>query len=289
MPAASKPPALNGALSEPPEGVVSSAVGARPDELRVTSSRLSPVSEINTSLDDAYAWVSPDGLKIYFTREDRKQEQTPHTYRASRTSVDASFDKPVVVNSLRQAVLSDDGLTMVGHVGDPGLEQLLQTDRLRTADDFPPPTIIASLSARRGAKSPWLSEDGLTLYFQDKASGGMTVACRRASRQMDWPQPGLLASIDDQFYSGGPRTWLSFSQGGLILFFCKGGTRDSQVFCATRASQQEAFESPQQVLVDGAPLIGRAPRYVASTRELYISSTSEKGDFDLLVLKDFTP
>ncbi|MGV3483488.1 MAG: serine/threonine-protein kinase [Planctomycetaceae bacterium] len=281
------PSAPAGATGEPAGSAPGSELSAQPSDSQTASPELRALSEINTSLDDAYAWVSPDGLEIYFTREDRDQKQAPHTYRATRPTAEASFGEPIVVNSLRHAVLSSDGLTMIGLAGEPGSEQLYQANRLRTADDFPSPRIITALSGQRGAKSPWLSDTGLMLYFQHRANG--TVASRRASRQSAWSQPGRPPAIDDRFYRGGPRTWLSFSQGGLIVFFCEGGTRDSEVYFATRAIQHQEFGPPQQVLVDGEPLIGRAPRYVAATRELFISVPSKNGGLDLWAVKNFTP
>ena len=268
------------------------------------ASLLRPLSELNTSADETSPWLSRDGLEIYFGRE--WNFQGPQTFRATRASIDAPFGPDSVVNSLKHAVLSQDGLLMVGLMKEGGSEQLYQSTRKTTTDSFAAPQKIRSLQGQLAPKSPWLSADGKRLIFQrdDKAGDyagkdspeamrhNEFVMCRWESSKSEWSSPVRLPMSDHSLYTDA-LTWPSLSDDQLTLLFCNGGGRQPEVMYATRSDPLKSFVNPHKVLVDGQPLLGRAPRYHEATGQLIFSrDKAEPGqtqDFDLWVLNGFVP
>ena len=271
-----------------------------------STSRLEPITELNTPHSDSFAWVSPDGLRIYFTRQAEPNEK-PQTYRATRTSTDAPFRPAEYLSSMRHAVMSGDELYMIGIDGDRSEVKLHHARRSSVNSDFAPTSVIDELADQANPKSPWLGSNGLNLVFQRKDSvGGYPgkvasddatsqtefVLCRRPSIDSKWSEPRRLPLLDDPLYSDA-LTWPSLSDDGLTLFFCNGGGRFPEVMYATRSHRQSAFGSPRKVAIDGKPLLGRAPRYVEATRELFVTRYSDASgqseNWDLWVVKDFVP
>jgi hypothetical protein len=267
--------------------------------------RLQSVAELNTTSNDAYPWLTPDGRTIYFTRELAVEKQ-PGIYRATRPDVNSPFGPPEFVCSDRHAVLSADQRCMVALGGryraDAGLFQ-----KCRDSDTaaFEPLSLIEELKKQPNPKSPWLTADGLTLIFQradvaggypgspKNASGSEFVICRRTSPNGTWSDPQRLPIQDDALYTA-PLTWPMLTEDGLTLFFCIGGTRlSSELAYATRAKVGQPFHNARKILVDGKPLTGRAPRYIGATRELFFDrdsgSDATPENRDLWVLKNFSP
>jgi hypothetical protein len=285
----------------------------RARELRVQSaaappmtSRLQPLAELNTAQSDSFAWVSPDGLRIYFTRQAEPHEK-PQTYGATRTSADAPFGPAEYVSSMRHATMSGDELYIVGIDGNRFEPKLHHARRNSVNSDFAPTTVIEELADQANPKSPWLGSNGLNMVFQRKDSVGdypgkvasddrtsqtEFVVSRRPSLDSKWSEPRRLPLLDDPLYSDA-LTWPSISEDGLTLFFCNGGGRFPEVMYATRMHRRSAFGSPRKVAIDGKPLLGRAPRYVEATRELFVTRYSDvdnqSENWDLWVVKDFVP
>ena len=270
------------------------------------TSRLEPIREPNTSQHDSFAWVSRDGLRIYFTRHTDAQEK-PKTYFAARTHSRMPFGPAQYLISMRHTALSGDELLMVGFNDDHVGAKLHQTRRDRVLSDFAPPTVIEELADQKNAKSPWLSTDGLTLVFQrhdpegdypgkaskDNATSQTEfVICDRPSVDSKWSKPRPIPLEDDPLYNDA-LTWPMLSDDGLTLFFCNGGGRLPEVVYATREHPIHAFADPRKVMFDGQPLLGRAPRYVPATKELvvgrYAGSDNGPENWDLWVVKDFVP
>jgi hypothetical protein len=197
-------------------------------------------------------------------------------------------------------------LYMVGIQGIEGEEKLCEAKRSSTAEPFSTPQVIEAVRNQPSPKFPWLADDGLRLVFQRRDEVGdysglrssktmqqtEFVFCRRGSPDEPWTAPVRLPLADDPSYTDA-LTCPSLSSDGLTIFFCQGDSRFAQVMYATRSSLLKAFTDPRPALVDGEPLLGQAPRYVAATEELFLSR--ERGTpratqgRDLWVLKDFVP
>ena len=84
-----------------------------------------------------------------------------------------------------------------------------------------------------------------------------------------------------------PLTWPMLSDDGVTLFFCHGGDAAPEVWWATRVDRNVPFAEYHPAMIDGKVLIGRAPRYVSATDELYITVKSQQTGWDLYVVRDF--
>jgi hypothetical protein len=204
---------------------------------------------------------------------------------ASRADVPRPFAAPASVASVRHPVLTGDELELVG-IAEGRNGQLVSCRRAARDDAFPAPTPISALDGQLNPKSPWVSPDGLTLVFQ-RTSGATVelVTSTRPSRDAAWTAPAPMAGLNQAARGGTPPTWPFLSENGLVLWFGHGGNRETQVWRATRASLQEPFGDFQPFLIDGAPLVGRAPRYCAATGELFLARPAGENDWELAVVR----
>jgi serine/threonine protein kinase len=271
--------------------------------------RLELVRELQTPFDEASCWLSHDGLTIYFLREDVESPTNntgrrlvkPGIYRAVRTTPEAPFGAAEYVGEGRHPTLSADQRLMVAIGAGKPPARLLQSWRDEPGSAWGPLSPIQELKDQPNVKSPWLFGDGRTLVFQRRDEtetypGNGTprsefVVCRRSSPKEAWSVPERLPLRPDPVYTF--VTWPMITDDGLTMFLCNGGTRsESEVLYVTRTSTDQPFGDPRQIIIDGKPLQGRCPRYVAATRELFVSLASGSNtaqDSDLWVVKNFAP
>lgn len=150
-----------------------------------------------------------------------------------------------------------------------------------TPEPLPSPINLSNtLSA-----TPWLSADGLTLYFASDRPGGygkfdLWVATRNSAND-NWGEPANLGS---NVNTSAPEAMPCLSSDGLTLYFGDGnpfgwpprnGTPGNfQIWTATRATQQSPWNIPTEV---GAPVgTTSAESYPHLSRDglsLYFAST----------------
>jgi hypothetical protein len=160
---------------------------------------------------------------------------------------------------------------------------------------------IVRFAGSRSVQAPWLSSNGLTLIFQrtdeqNSYPGGSSprssrtefVISKRAGLEADWSFPGRLP-LGTAPQLNRPLTWPMLTDDGLTLLFCHGAGLDSEVMIATRPADGARFRNLRTVNIDGKPLVGRAPRYVESTGELFVTQLHAGStiDWDLYVIRNF--
>mgnify|MGYP001174112282 CR=1 FL=1 len=260
---------------------------------------LRPVRELNSSGMDGYCWLNPSGLTIYFTREGIPKSGI---WKASRITIAHQFGVPVFETRARQIALSGDETVAVALMGYEKPSELAESSRrgFRQAplDNF---RAIVRFAGSRSVQSPWLLSNGLTLIFQrtdeqNSYPGGSSprssrtefVISKRAGLEAAWSFPGRLPFGTAPQLSK-PLTWPMLTDDGLTLLFSHGAGPDSEVMIATRPSDDARFRNVRTVNIDGKPLVGRAPRYVESTGELFVTQlhASSTTDWDLFVIRNF--
>lgn len=187
----------------------------------------------------------------------------------------------------RHATLAADGLQMVmlqrradGQAG----ESLWHTSRASIEESFQRPREIRELNRLRSPKNPSLSSDGLTLVFNHNTtpidqkidySKAEVVSCTRQRASDNWspPLPFPLPQIE------GFVTWGSITNDGLSFVACVEGKRNGDqgnMLVFKRGTTSSKFGSPTVISGEGLPtLIGRSPRFVPSTNELFFAGRSE--------------
>ena len=124
--------------------------------------------------------------------------------------------------------LSADGLTIVFHsdrVGGMGVNDLYMSTRASTADPFGVASALTTLNSTSDEDSPWLSGDGLTLYFSSTraAVSKRLYVTTRATTASPWAAPALVPGFASEEVSGvalgpdGNEMFYNHESGGVLM------------------------------------------------------------------------
>jgi hypothetical protein len=233
-----------------------------------------------------YPWPSKDGLTIYW--EHQVSGQGASIWTARRKNPDSFFENKKMLFKGRHPTVSADGLDMVVLV--EGV--LHSTSRPTIEGNFGRPRLIRELKDQPGLKNPSLSSDGLMLLFNRQSGSEFTqvVVSTRRTKKSKWASPTKIP-IQQQ---GIERfcDWPSLYDNGRSLF-CSNRNRiksgKANLMLWSRKSANKPFSKYTYIeLPDVRPLIGRSPRYVAATNELFFSSMSEDRR-GIQVVKNYVP
>jgi hypothetical protein len=243
------------------------------------------LSELNDEANNAHAWLSEDGLTIYW---DRTLGRKGTIWTAHREKPESPFgDKKSLFSGMCPTV-SSGGLEMI-LVGDRTDEEAGMSLHVATRESldkpFSRPKEIASLHAW----SPCLSADGLTLYFCSRSFQSKTCYFTRRDKESPWSK----AKVYDPPGFEDSNVSLSFiTPDGLTLF---GSSQKPSLVMLSRTSIKRPFQKPMQIEVNNRPLFGNWPRYVSATQELFFWRIPLKdGRWDktrpvgIWVIKNFT-
>lgn len=248
------------------------------------------LTELNTPQTDAYPWISPDGLSLYWTREGSGQAVSS-IWTATRRDPNSPFQNSRKVMEGRHASLTGDQLEIVLLGGQSRLK-LHYAKRPSLDQPFPPIKPMAEFDSEPSPKSPFISPDGRAMLFQRRgARPGLTefaFSVRRSPRG-GWTPPHAIPMNVDRRRFPDALTWPSTTANGLDLWFCNGGGKTPQIMTGRRNRNGDPYRNFQLVQVNGELVIGRCPRHSASTRELFFCATPspESDDWDLYVIKGF--
>ena len=239
------------------------------------------VSELNPG---TYPWLSPDGLTVFW---ERKHDTI---WTAHRENPEANFVGQKELFAGRQPTVTADGLRMV-HVarssGGPNEESLYTTERTSIDEPFRRSTEISELVDQPKAMQPCLSGDGLTLYFTvGSVADYHLMVTSRQSLSAPWSTPLPVSTINQ---TGEPLNW-PFVLDDHLAMFCFGGHGwQTNLSYWRRPSVQQPFVKLSNLSVEGVPLVGRSPRYVAATNELFFTRFLGPKQFAIWVVKNFVP
>lgn len=207
----------------------------------------------------------------------------------------ASSQPPTPVPELNLAganefsvTLSRNGLTLIlesTRVG--GTSHLFVANRLNRGSAFGPLAPLCGVNSGDSDGQPWLSWDGLRLYFAStRCSGGPYPCLYVASRPDPTACFGTPAPLDSlnlpPYSSGGP----TLTPDELTIFFNSdrpGGSGGADIWYATRANPADPFGQPQPVPNVNSPAFDGAPDISADGRALYFHSdrAGGVGGFDI--------
>jgi hypothetical protein len=163
---------------------------------------------------------------------------------------------------------------------------LFSTSRDSVDSPFNRPKPITELGEYK-LISPCISEDGLTLYFDQFKNSRRISFTSRVTRDSKWGEPHLLYGLEDHSL----RQPYVTSDGRMLVAI--NSEVDSKEQCNVTVFSRDKPEGPFHLLglVDCSALRqgGMFPRYCSSTGELFIALVPEgKTDVDLAVVKNFS-
>ena len=215
-----------------------------------------------------------------------------------RGSVDAAWGLPEnlgsVVNSPKVdgvPCISADGLTLYFNStrsGGYGSFDIYTTTRATRQDPWKPPVNLGPTINSSGFEGvPWISTDGLDLYFASSKAGGYgswdIYVARRTTANGPWGDPVNLGPVVNSSYTEGH---ISLSPDGLLLLFSDdpsyaprpGGYGGCDMWMTRRASRSEPWQAPVNLgpKVNGSAVEIR-PRIALDGSTLYFCTQSQAG------------
>lgn len=232
----------------------------------------------NTTSNQASAWVSSDGLRIYWEQLDRPDGEY-QIWQADRANADQSFANKRVVGRGRQPTLTPDELQLLclQSNGKQG-KRLFAARRTSIAEPFEPASELKQFDANLGFNSPFVSADGLALFVTARSEQSILTAKTFVSRRPTLNAPwSMLRLVDIQWNAVAQQaalTWLAMAPDELsFLATHELDVGRFQVVKFTRNSKTEPFEKFEYISLPGVgPVYGRSPRYIPATKELYLTA-----------------
>lgn len=192
--------------------------------------------------------LAGNGLKLLFSRATVAGGE--NLLVAERASVGAPFGAPTMLDDglseLRSTTpfLSADQLRIVFTSDNNGSADLWKGQRFEPNTSFGSVEAIAELNTEFDEARPWLSSDGLTIYFEsnrNKATGYDIWQAKRKGIDETFSTPTQLAGVNTALIEGSP----SFTADNLHLFYLS-ETNDSpgkrKLFEARRPGSEQDFE-----------------------------------------------
>jgi hypothetical protein len=261
-----------------------------PPSGRFTASR--PLSEINQGEPiNAYPWITPDGMSLYWTRETQNVDST--VMQATRSSTDAPFgDIKPVLRHARLASVSPDGLEIICPFdvnGDGKPEELCTSRRATTSQEFPSPQAIPSLAGLHHALGSAFSEDGLKLIVLAAPQPNTTRIIHRVERSGPGAAWGTsrAVTIPNTPSEMDKITWPSLASGKYLIFSYQDPTnRPVEWGCVADATSDSlVFANPRHMLLNGERFIVRGGRYCPATGELFYTHSGTTPPFEKLEIR----
>lgn len=254
---------------------------------------------INTGAGEVPCSISPDGLELYFMDAYalRPGNLGGHDiWVARRPSVSEAWEEPLNLGAPinteyddAMPYLSSDGLTLYfssDRPGGNGESDLYVSTRMTKDDPWEAPMNLgAPVSGPAWDSYPFISADGLTLYFTSEREGGSgdadTWVATRATTDETWGEPVNLGSVmNSPDYDSCPY----LSPGDLALFFhsWRPGGGGLDIWVAMRTSSLGPWEPPVPLPVPiNSEALEAAARVSADGLTLYFSSDRPGGEGDL--------
>jgi Tol biopolymer transport system component len=211
------------------------------------------VTAINaTGENDRAAHLTPDELTVYFSSD---RTSARRVYRATRASTDVPFSPPAMLTELAVAGTeylaavpsADDLLLVFASRVTGGNTQLRTATRSSPSELFADGADIPSVSSAMHEDDPYLSPDGLELWFArvdpTNAIKEVLWTARRGSRSEAFAAPVAVAEVDTAASETDP----TLSDDGLELFFGSNREGPMRVWRATRSSKAQPFGAAAHV------------------------------------------
>ena len=224
---------------------------------------------VNSNGNEIFDCISADGLEIYIERPVPIDDITSlnwDLFVSTRVTTNDPWPVPVslgpTINSSESeycACLSGDGLELYfgsRRSGGHGASDLWMTTRPTRSDPWATPENLGpTINTSDGDNMPWITPDGLELYFISNRPGGYGAVdiwvATRASTNDEWEEPVNLGPVVNSMVDD---CWPCLSPDGLVLFFSDwdsiggpyrpGGLGRSDMWMTRRKSTTDPWESP---------------------------------------------
>jgi hypothetical protein len=247
---------------------------------------------INSAQADTFFRIADDELSAYFSSGRADSDVRTRIFRTARASAAASFGTPVEVSGLgaspgqgwRAPSITSDGLSLFvdseNPTGGPWITDLFAATRTSTSAAFGAATLVSSVNTDREDAHPFVTPDGLSLYFSSNRNGvnAMDVfVAKRASTGAAFGAAQSVAGVSSTENEYEP----VLTPDELTIFFSRGlSTYD--IYMATRSSKSAAFGTPSPVAAVNSSAFERPDSVSADGCVLYFSST-RNGQWDVFV------
>ena len=200
------------------------------------------VAELNSADAELDPEVSFDGLTIYFnsTRVVEGAQGGFDLYVSTRGTRDGDWSPPDLIPNVNSA-LSDMGAvmdreqtTLLLHRNGPADLDLYIAGRETPDDDWDTPALL-SIDSDAQEADPWLSADGLTLYFNSNRTGGsgdsdIYRTTRQGTGTILFADPDELAEVNTEFHEAN----VALARGGRYLVMSSARSGDQELWEASR-------------------------------------------------------
>lgn len=250
------------------------------------------LTAVNSSSYDRDPSLSPDGLTLYLS-SDRTGSQNGDVWSASRASLTAAFGAATLETSVssgsaetRISFTADGLIAALGssRTGTEGGIDIFLASRASVGLPFGTFTnaLLTSVNSSDQEHDPFLSSDGLRLYFAPSTNGQHIEVATRATVASAFGAPTIL--IDGDQTDADPT--LSPDERVIVFASRRTGSDGADLWFATRATPADAFGTAVKLAsaVNSANDDGD-PALSADGCTLYFSSNRAGGlgDFDLHV------
>lgn len=203
------------------------------------------------------------------------------------------LNNPITGNIGFDPFLTSDGLSVYFcRNNSDGDSRILMATRSSVSGPFTSTVLISELDIGKRIYSPWVSTDGLRMYYsrhEDTQTKQVIIMAERSNLSDPWEDVMTFTDIHDEFQYN---SYHSLSPDELTIYYSAPHPDDYLIWKATRASIGEQFTNPVPVtelndgsysyapyiMPDGLTIFYSAVRDGHSTRDLYMATRSSVSD-----------
>jgi len=197
-----------------------------------------PGTGINTTSNETAPEISSDGLTLYFSSNRSGGKGSQDIYITTRTDRDAAWEMPELVPELNSSaadyspVEDDSGRAIYFYSArDGGDQDLFVATRASVDDAWREPMPVAELNTADNDADPFITGDGLTLYFGSGPSGVLDLyVATRLDRDGTFDPPQPIDEVNSDAHDTDP--WVSPAGRYLVLISNRSG--DNEIYEAER-------------------------------------------------------
>ncbi len=227
--------------------------------------------------------LSPDGLTLYFGLYvgGVPTETIAFSTRASLADpFGLGNTLPAAVNASVEGTprLAPDGLTLYFYserAGGLGGRDIYRAQRSAPGAAFDVVTNLTEINSAGMDHLPWVSADGLSMYFSSDRAGDLDIhRTQRSSTADPWQAPERVAELNTTAVDNG----MTLTADQREIVFASYRLGGSDFFRAVRAPGETAFGAPELLTSISTDADDTDPAFSPSGTELYFSSTREGVD-----------
>jgi Tol biopolymer transport system component len=223
---------------------------------------------------------SRDNRTLYFSLAVDDRE---NIYQATRSDRGSAFNAATPLGSMNSTeldgtpFLTPDGLTFYLfslRSGGPGGRDLWMATRQSSTSDFSTPVLVQGVNTDKLEYLPWLSPDGLGLFFVSTRGGGQGASDIWLARRPTLTDPFTTVTNVSELNTSSRDEGITLSRDGLTAIFASnrsGG--DVDLWLAPRPSLDSPFSEPANLSEVNSTADDSDPRLSTDGHELFFSSS----------------